>query len=337
MKPTPSFERINYLLRPNKHVERKTVFDILQRFAPQVSFRDHRYVGFGSIWFVDFILAHRILKLRDMLSIEYEQPARADFNKPYATIEVRPGLSTDVFIAMAEDEWRRPQLVWLDYDGLLDDTVADDLELLTRKLPRDSVLLVTINSARRNYRRITAGGGSSTTTAFDAVGTRLGEDARPANYELTADAYPDISEDNFSPFLAEAILNFVRRKMRTSGRQEGPDAVTFVPAFNFCHVDGVEMVTVGGFFTAPDREKSFECFLGEIGVATNENSNPTQTLLDLIQLTAKEKISLDRLLPYAGDDFGMRAEDEGLRLPPEQYAKYREHYWYFPLFAEALF
>lgn len=58
-----SFERIDYQLRYNKHIERKLVFDILSRAAQRVSFSEHRYLGFGSMWFSDFRLARRLLGL----------------------------------------------------------------------------------------------------------------------------------------------------------------------------------------------------------------------------------------------------------------------------------
>ena len=43
-----SFESINYMLRPNKNVERKLIARSLLRIGQRFPIRDYRYVGFGS-------------------------------------------------------------------------------------------------------------------------------------------------------------------------------------------------------------------------------------------------------------------------------------------------
>ena len=334
---SPSFERVNYLLRPNKNIERKMIFDRLAHIGGTLDFRGCRYVGFGSLWFVDFVLAHRMLKIQDMLSIENPEYAeRADFNRPYSSIEVRPGWSTDILNDMQEAEWERPQVVWFDYDGTLDDTVVADLEILIRKLSAGSVLLLSVNGTRRSYRR-TPAGGKGGLTSVDALKGYLGEDAIASEFELTADAFPDVSEAQFPAFLAASLLNFIRRKIRTSGRQEGENGVSFIPSFNFCHIDGVEMVTVGGVLVESAKVEEAEQMLVRSGVSLDDSKTPKHAALDLIQLTAKEKSVLDRLLPSGADGFEARAQGKGLCLPNEQYAKYRDHYLYFPVFAETHF
>ncbi len=146
----PSFERIDYQLRYNKHIERKLIFDVLSKANQIVGLNKHVYLGFGSMWFSDFRLAHRVLGLSNLISMEREKyEKRANFNRPYKCITVKGENSTDFLSKMP---WDLPVISWLDYDGCLDTSVVDDLKIILDGCPENSVLLVSINSNRTNYR-----------------------------------------------------------------------------------------------------------------------------------------------------------------------------------------
>ena len=84
-----SFDVVNYTIRPNKNIERKLVFESLRELSTPLGLGDYRYIGLGSPWFIDFLLAHRYLLIRDMICIEFEEHApRMEFNKPYDCIAV---------------------------------------------------------------------------------------------------------------------------------------------------------------------------------------------------------------------------------------------------------
>ena len=57
----PSFDAINYATRPNKNVERKLIFSSLRELDRSFDLSNHKYIGLGSVWFVDFVLAHKSL------------------------------------------------------------------------------------------------------------------------------------------------------------------------------------------------------------------------------------------------------------------------------------
>ena len=80
-----SFKRIDYSLRPAKHAERRMLCDIFRRLRPFGRVENYVYVGFGSIWFSDFMLMHRSLGIKDMISIEHsiESRDRIEDNKPF--------------------------------------------------------------------------------------------------------------------------------------------------------------------------------------------------------------------------------------------------------------
>lgn len=120
MSAPPSFERFDYLLRSNKQIERKLLFDLLVRSRKFVKYEEYRYLGLGSMWFVDHRMAHRLLGIDHLYSIEKgEHASRAEFNRPYGCIEVWPGDVSDVLKNMPAQDWAQPYVVWLYYDGAL--------------------------------------------------------------------------------------------------------------------------------------------------------------------------------------------------------------------------
>ena len=54
-----SFDAVNYSLRPSKTIQRQLVFEGVRML--QVALDPVKaYIGFGSIWFTDFVMAHKI-------------------------------------------------------------------------------------------------------------------------------------------------------------------------------------------------------------------------------------------------------------------------------------
>jgi hypothetical protein len=84
----------------------------------------------GSLWFVDFLMAHRTLGIKSMKSIE--RPGigykRTQFNRPLSCIEVVRGESSLVIPSL--DLTSRPSLVWFDYDSSITGPVIQDIGLL---------------------------------------------------------------------------------------------------------------------------------------------------------------------------------------------------------------
>ena len=137
---------VNYLLRPNKNVERKLIVDVLKVLRMEFGIDAYTYVGMGSMWFVDFIMAHKELGIRRMISIEGEPSYedRARFNKPYDCVTVALGDSTKVLPGLGLEAQR--SLVWLDYNSDLRGPWRADLEIICSKVPSGSVVIVTVNA-----------------------------------------------------------------------------------------------------------------------------------------------------------------------------------------------
>ena len=76
----PSYEKINYLLRPNKSVERKMVCEMLAGISSVKDLSAYQYIGFGSTYFADFSLFHRSFGITKMISIEGKNKRSSDVN-----------------------------------------------------------------------------------------------------------------------------------------------------------------------------------------------------------------------------------------------------------------
>src|SRR5438128_1108940 len=86
-----SFEKLNYLLRPSKQVERKLLIEALH-YLTQAGYPiyTYTYVGFGSIYYADFMLFHKYLFLNKMMCVEHGKiPNRMRFNKPFKFIKLK--------------------------------------------------------------------------------------------------------------------------------------------------------------------------------------------------------------------------------------------------------
>jgi hypothetical protein len=87
----PSYETINYDLRPAKSIERKMMAEALQALTLFAPMKEYSYRGFGSPYFTDFSLVHRVLGIRNMESIEKDEynKGRFVFNRPLGCSRTR--------------------------------------------------------------------------------------------------------------------------------------------------------------------------------------------------------------------------------------------------------
>ncbi|RMG75351.1 MAG: hypothetical protein D6711_06830, partial [Chloroflexi bacterium] len=61
-----SSRKINYGLRPAKHIERKMLIEIFRRLSEFGSVESYRYIGFGALYFNDFYQFHKYLGIQNM-------------------------------------------------------------------------------------------------------------------------------------------------------------------------------------------------------------------------------------------------------------------------------
>ena len=54
-----SFNIVNYSLRPSKSIQRQIIFDGVRTLQLNWAHDQAVYIGLGSVWFTDFIMAHK--------------------------------------------------------------------------------------------------------------------------------------------------------------------------------------------------------------------------------------------------------------------------------------
>jgi hypothetical protein len=313
--------KVNYFLRPNKNVERKLVVDALRRLGDVLNWADYRYLGMGSMWYIDFRLVHQALGITAMTSMELpELSERAAFNLPFACIDVLAGESRVLLPELSLGSGR--YLIWLDHEGGLQQGVLEDAVIVAEQVGTDSVFLMTLNADRRFLDD--GGRGQVHSQRLDRLREIVGA-------AIPADVPPErLSHRGFSSLVAEIALNMIGHAVARSGRPEA-----FIPLFNLAYRDAAPMVTVGGVFaSARTQDLVRESSILDLDyVATG-----TRTFeIDVPHLTPREKLAIDRLLPCETE----LLEDEvrrSLAFSPSQaeLSSYQRYYLQYPLFAELL-
>ncbi|MFA6401068.1 MAG: O-methyltransferase [Salinivirgaceae bacterium] len=138
---SPKF--LNYETRPLKFTERKMLLACLQRICNYYG-NDYQYIGLGGLAFTDFKLFHKELHINNLYSIEGGKFSgeRLAFNSPYSFIKILKTNTTDAFNKI---DLTKKSLIWLDYDGALENYMFDDIQALFKKLPAGSVYIFSCN------------------------------------------------------------------------------------------------------------------------------------------------------------------------------------------------
>lgn len=135
-------KNLNYETRPLKFTERKMLLGTLLRICHRYK-GGYQYIGFGGLTFTDFKLFHKELHINEMYDIEGGLSIeKVIFNSPYSFIQIIPEMSTS---ALSRIVLSKKTLVWMDYDGTLDNYMFEDLEILMGQLPVGSIYIFTCN------------------------------------------------------------------------------------------------------------------------------------------------------------------------------------------------
>ena len=311
-----SFEIVNYSLRPSKNIQRQIVFDGIRALKSRLDLADMVYVGFGSIWFADFVMAHKSLDIRDMVSMERDDIGyrRAVFNKPYATVHVRHGHSSRILAELYSDENFRtcPWVVWLDYDSHLDEALRDDIRSVIEKSPENTVFLVTFDGRENGYGRAD----DRTSRLRDLFGAVVPDELPKAECKSV----------RMQETLADLTMDFMQSIVAESSRRGG-----FMPAFRTIYKDTSPMVTVGGFLPSPEKSEVAQRVID----AETWKCRPIGRIVAPL-LTIREAATLQSLLPTADALSREIVQSKGFDLEVDQIEAFQKYYREYPTFAQIL-
>lgn len=321
----PSPDTVNFAIRPNKFVERKLIFATLSALDPVFDFPKYRYVGFGAVWFSDFVLAHQALSISDMVSLEKDGnlAKRADFNRPYDCIKVRHGDSRLILPTLDFSDKRI--LAWLDYDSILNETVLDDLSTLCDNVHNGSVLIVTVNASRENLPTEDLQGNT-----LDDWQDRCREHFRviAPKIELAGLDPRAESQSKYSQLVTDFLLRCVKRRLRVT-----PRGLVALKLFDIRYRDGATMVTLGVALVTEELRNRLLALAGDSAPPLMPDQ-PDQFVIDAPPLTFKEKAALDFLMPTNQSPTVEAVKKQGVTLKPKQIQAYSRLHRYYPTFGE---
>lgn len=312
MRP-PSGIKVQYELRSHKQVERRMLIDAFHLLSDAgFPIRNYQYTGFGSWYFVDFILFHKLLGIEKMLSIEHSDShrKRVEFNRPFDNVNIHIGDASEV-IPTLEDGNRH--ILWLDYDDVINSEMIEDIRSAASVLSTGSLFLVTVDSEPPGP-------------------PEDGPDKWKTYYEDEAQNFlpPDSSPTYFTQSnLARVNLGILWRAMMAGIAPRA--GVDFTPMFSFLYADGHQMLSVGGMVTTADeRDRIARSGLPQAPYFRNSfELEPYR--IRVPNLTRRERLYMDAAMPcsvgWAPGEF---------ELDPEDVAAYNEIYRFFPAYAELL-
>lgn len=316
-----SSSAINFSTRQNKAIERALVFEGLNLMKSAKLLDDPTYVGFGSLWFADFHLAHRSLGINSLISIEANDGkfSRATFNRPFNNILVLHGTSGALLPGLLADKSlsQRAWVLWLDYDRSLFREEVADLQTVAAEIPPGSVILTTFNAYRSNYNSIPNDKSSRIDLLVDLFGDNLTADLIPESVDRQA---------NFYQTMAKLTQETIQSHAINGGHDAG-----YVPMFDIKYSDGVEMLTVGGYFPKNAQEAE-----AARTIASSPNWPGIQfDAVSLPSLTMKEVIAMRSLLPSEEALTPERVEKAlGFRLSESTLSGFSRHYLRFPVYSD---
>lgn len=322
-----SFRRIDYSLRPAKHAERRMLCDVFRRLTHFQPVETYRYVGFGSVWFSDFVLFHRALGIRDMLSIEQSVQSKPRFeaNKPFA-IDIDFRSSS---LVLPELNYDRRQFIWLDYDDPITLDMVNDVAAITRRASSGTVLVVSVQCVRppdvaeADKDLKSDPHASSATDRFatrmnaDGV-ARVGSDLERA--QLSNWAFGELSR---SIFYAE--IDRILENRRLANPEQ---TMSYRRICDFEYEDGAKMTTVALiFYNEQDADKVEACCFENLEFLEPDGE---AVFIPTPKLTPREFRQLESQLPLP---YGAQL-DIG-HIPIGETRRFADLYRYFPSFVAA--
>ncbi len=308
-----SYRKINYVLRPAKSVERKMLCEAFRYLSSFQSIEEYQYIGFGSTYFSDFYLFHKNLNLSVMYSIEKDTNSkeRFEFNRPFKCVKIYFGESNDILPTF---DWAKiPSIVWLDYDGKLNEDVLSDINTVFSSAISGSLILISVNAETSNPG-----------DRLNELIRNVGEDRIPVGTEEK-----DLNKWGTALKSREIINNEIEEVLvNRNGGIDEDEKIIYNQLFNFHYEDDAKMLTLGGVIhNESDKYKFLSCTFGQLDFVRIDQE---PYLIRVPNLTYRELRFLDTHLPLENNS--------SLKLPgvpPGDIDAYARIYRYFPIFAEA--
>lgn len=275
----------NYLIRPSKHIERKMFIETLQHLGKAgYNISDYHYLGFGSYYYVDFILFHNLLSIQKMTCLEKKisLETRMKFNKPFEFITLKMQSLTQFIPNINKDE---KYLIWADYTEKLNENIIEDIQSLINTLKNGSVFILTVNSDLREFETDYLTNEQIEDVRDiqrDNLKEKIESSLKPHCGEVTIG---DLKSQKLPELFARTISNAIDDSF--SGRLDDK----FYRLFNYVYQDDARMLTFGGIIDKKGKERDITKALEKLNYI-NRNIVPKKIYVP--PLTSREKLFLDQ-------------------------------------------
>ena len=318
----PSFRMFDYRVRPAKSAERRMLSEAFRRLSFFEPVENYRYVGFGSTTFTDFILFHKTLNIKQMISIEKRDAheSRFEFNKPFHCIDIEYGGSNEILPKL---RWDSRTITWLDYDGRLTESVLQDVAYVSANSVSGNILAVTVNSNSYSPPNSSAPDKEIMEYRLQQFRNDVGDDKVPGDIKGK-----DLEGETMAVTCHRLVENEIKQALRDRNGLRLPEQkISYQPLFNFIYQDGVKMLTVGGIFCeVGDAEILERCQFEKLDYCNLQNQ-PYKINVPI--MTPRERHYLDQRLPE-----GTTSEGKSIGLTENEISNYVRLYRYCPSFAE---
>ncbi len=324
-----SFEKINYSLRPAKSIERKIILQFCSRLSPFDFMENYHYIGFGSIYYSDFTLFHKILNINKMSSIEFERnESRARFNLPFGCINLFPGqCNLELPNLVNKDE---KNITWLDYDSPLSSSSLDDIQTYAGKTSSGSMLLMTFNANSDDSPCF----GDDFDALFEYRKSELKK--RVTAHKIpTLTKSKQLNKKNLHILYREIVINEIEETLTKRNKMVEPEnELLYRQVINFEYSDDAKMMTLGFiFYQRKDTDILELCQFNTLRQYTDDSA---VYVIKAPKLTTEEIRALNKILPkQEGIPYKVSGiENREFEKAIEDYA---DVYQYFPQFSELLY
>ncbi|HEV2202644.1 MAG TPA: O-methyltransferase [Bryobacteraceae bacterium] len=316
-QPSNSFKQFDYSLRPSKQVERKIMVEVLLRLGG-VGFdiSDYKYLGFGSPYYVDFVMFHKYLFIRKMICVEWGDVARRmRFNKPFKFIRLKLGPLSKHIPAIRQTE---KFFIWLDYDRSLDQTMLLDIDGVAGRLAPGSIFVVTVDARPKLPKDFES----------EDLPVKQRELQTLRTYKEWFSSYLErqpTGESVSRAHVANTFYEVITERIRQTLVQTG-SGLRFFQVFNYFYQDGAPMLTLGGIIGTEADESRVQGFSHRF-VRTGKD----YLTISVPPLTLREKQWIDRRL-----DDELTTKKLSFELDDDPLKNYIKFYKEYPTYLETL-
>lgn len=289
--------------------------DIFRRLSYFGALEEYHYVGFGSVWFSDFILFHRSLGVKQMTSIESKEKAfaRVRDNAPYRITLAFERASK----VIPKLDWSVRSFVWLDYDSQISRECLRDIAAIAGKAQSGSVIAVSLRCDEAV--QLSDEEGVDSLKAFVEAFGRERVPSRATVDDLMGWPFSDLSREMLVAEIETALT--IR-----NGNQS--DKFKFQPICSFNYADGVMMTTLVGIIAAEsDASRLSSCDFASLDFISTLGET---VRINVPKLTSREFKFLESQLPLKGTDSLALGT-----IPPKEAASFELMYRYLPNYVVA--